>query len=97
MLQCDRIDASEGIEIDKTDTSKECINCHYWYLKDAGYKFEPHVCNGFHNILMMTYGLKTVTILNVKCVDYRFVLWGVTKNEAINILGSSKLDDKGTL
>ena len=94
MLQYGRIDACEGIKIDKTDASKECANCHYWYFKDAGYKFEPHVCSGFDNILMMRYGLKNVTILNVKCVDYRF---GVTKNEAINILCNSKLDDKGTL
>ena len=46
---------------------------------------------------MMAYELKNIAILNVKGVDYRCVLWGVTKNEAINILDNSKLDDKGTL
>ena len=29
MLECDRIDLSEGIDIDKTDASKECDICHY--------------------------------------------------------------------
>ena len=97
MLQYDRIDISEGIDINKTDPSKECIIYHYWYFKDIGYKFEPHVCNGCHDILMMACELKTTSIVNVKGVDYRCVLWGVTRNDAINMLGHSKLDDEGTL
>ena len=29
MLKYDRIDISEGIDVDKTDRSKECMFCHY--------------------------------------------------------------------
>ena len=64
--------------------------CDYWYFKDIGYKFEPHVCNGCHDIFMITYELKNVTILNVKGVNYRCDLWGVTKNDVINMLGYIK-------
>ena len=32
-LQYERIDISEGIDIHKTNASKECMLCHYWYLK----------------------------------------------------------------
>ena len=46
---------------------------------------------------MMVYELKNTAIVNVKGVDYRCVLWGITKNDAINMLGNSKLDNKGTL
>ena len=46
---------------------------------------------------MMTCELKNIVILNVKGVDRRCIFWGVTKNEAINILGNSKLDDQGIL
>ena len=45
----------------------------------------------------MAYELKNIAILNVKGVDYRCVLWNITKNDATNMLGSSKLDNKGTL
>ena len=45
MLQYERIDASEGIDIDKSDKSKELMICHYWYFKDIGYKYEPHFCH----------------------------------------------------
>ena len=45
MLQYERIDASGGIDINKSDKSKECMICHYWYFKNFGYKYEPYVCN----------------------------------------------------
>ena len=32
MSEYDRIDISEGIDIDKTNKSKECNICHYWYF-----------------------------------------------------------------
>ena len=34
--------------------------CHYWYFKDVGYKFKPHVCSKCHKILMTAYELKTL-------------------------------------
>ena len=36
MLQYDRIDVPEGIDINKANESKECLRCHYWYFKDVG-------------------------------------------------------------
>ena len=41
----------------------------------------------------MAYELKNIAMLNAKGVDYRCVLWGVTKNDGINMLDNSKLDD----
>ena len=32
MLYYDRIDVSEGIDVNKTNESKECDICHYWYF-----------------------------------------------------------------
>ena len=46
-----RIDTSEGIDINKTNASKECKNCHYWYFKAIGLKYEPHLCNGCHGLM----------------------------------------------
>ena len=70
---------------------------HYSYFKDIGYKCELYVCNKSHNISMMAYELKNIAILNVKGVDYRYVLWNMTKNYAIIRLNNSELNDKGTL
>ena len=39
MLCYDRIDVSESIDVNKTNTSKECILCHYCYFLDKEFKF----------------------------------------------------------
>ena len=38
MQEYDRIDISEGIDINETNLSKECDICHYWYFKDICFK-----------------------------------------------------------
>ena len=30
MLKFDKIDITEGIDVDKTNKSRECMFCHYW-------------------------------------------------------------------
>ena len=69
----------KGIGISKTSASKEYMLCHYWFFKDVGFKFEPHACNKYHDVLMTAYELKNVLILNVKDDDYRCILWGISK------------------
>ena len=71
MLQYERIDISEAIDFDKSDKSKECIICHYWYFKDIGFKYQPYVCNRYHDLLMVAYNLKNFMILNIRCGDYK--------------------------
>ena len=48
-------------------------------------------------ILMIAYALKNIAIVNAKGVDYRCVLWNITRNDAINMLGNSKFENKSTL
>ena len=40
--------------------------CHYWYFKDNGFKFEPHVFNKYRDVFMTAYKLKNIAILNLK-------------------------------
>ena len=49
MLYFDGIDVSEGIDINKTNKSKEYDICHCCccYL-NKGFKFQPHACKTFH-------------------------------------------------
>ena len=83
MLQYEKIDASEGIDVNKTSASKECKLCHYWFFKDVGFKFEEHVCNRCHDLLTMPYYLKDIAILSTKGATFRFLLMGISKNEAL--------------
>ena len=40
-----RIDVSQGIEVNNTSASEECIICQYWYFLGKGFKFQSSVCN----------------------------------------------------
>ena len=46
---------------------------------------------------MTAYQLKNIAILNVKGVDFRCILRGISKDEAVNRLNNSVLEDKGAL
>ena len=39
MLHFNRIDVSEGIDVNKTSASKECDICHNWYFLSYSFKF----------------------------------------------------------
>ena len=41
------------------------------------------------------YELKNIAILNVKGVNFRCILWGITKNESANRLNNFVLEVKG--
>ena len=97
MLQYEKIDVSEGIDVNKTSASKECELCHYWFFKDVGFKFEEHVCNGCHNLLTMAYGLENIAILSAKGATFRSLLMGVSKNEALRKLNILVRYERGVL
>ena len=40
MLRYQKIDASEGIDVNKTSASKECELCHYWFFKDVRFNLK---------------------------------------------------------
>ena len=90
MLWYQKIDVSEGIDINKTSASKECELCHYWFFKDTGFKFEEHFCNICHDLL-------TIAILNAKGATFRCILMGISKNEGLERLNNSVTCDTGVL
>ena len=91
------INVSEGIDTNKASAWKECMFCYYWYFKDVGFKFEPHVCNKCHDVLIAAYELKNIVILNVEGVDFRCILWSISRDEVVNRLNNSVLENKGAL
>ena len=69
MLYYNKIDVSEGIDINKSNKSKECTICHYWYFLDLNYTYGSYICNGCHDISMTAYKLENIAIFNVKGAD----------------------------
>ena len=71
MLEYNRINISEEIDINKTNTSKECKIFHYWYFEDIGFKHEPYICNGCHGLMQKAMNFNDVAIAYVKGSAYR--------------------------
>ena len=98
MLYIDKIDVSEGTGIKKTRESKECDICHYCYVLDKGFKFKLNVCNGCHDLLMMSMNLDNIAILKIRSADYHCIISRIMKSEAINLMQNANLTEKsGTL
>ena len=94
MLEYDRIDISEGIDVNKTSASKECDICHYWYFKDIGFKYEPYLCNGCHDLMQKAMSFNDVAIVYVKGSAYKIHFWYMSKDYAISKMSNSNLVDK---
>ena len=97
MLKYKKISVSEEIQIHKKNASKECMLCYYWYFKYVEFKPELHFGNKCGDVLMNAYELRNIAILNVRGVDFRCILGVIKRNEAVNRLNNSVLDDKGVL
>ena len=93
MLEYERIDISEGIDVNKTNLSKECDICHYWYFKDIGFKYQPYLCNGCHDLMQKAMGFN-IAIVYIKENAYRINFWYMSKDDAINITNGSNLVHK---
>ena len=71
MVEYDRINISEGIDVNKTSLSKECDIFHYWYFNDIGFKYEKYLCNGCHDLMQKVMSFNSVAIVYVEGGAYR--------------------------
>ena len=98
MLYYDRVDISEGTDVNKTSPLKECHVCHYCYFLNYSFKFQINICNRSHDLLMMHINHSDIAILNIEAFDYCCIISLISKNEAINLLQNADLTEKsGTL
>ena len=90
----DRIDISEGIDINERNKSKECMLCHYWYFLDKNFSYGPYLCDGCYNIMQKSIDFKNIAIVYVKGSAYRIHFWYMSKGRAISLMNNSNLIDK---
>ena len=66
MIEQEIIDISEEIDVSKTNLSKECDICHYWFFKDINFKYEPYLCNECYDIMQKAMGFNNITIVELR-------------------------------
>ena len=92
MLYYNIIDISKGIDLAKSN-SKECMICCHWFV-NHGFKFQDSVCNGCHDLAMLSVNMSNIAIITVKNVDYSCTIHN-SKSEAITLLKNSVLKNPG--
>ena len=72
---------------------QECDICGYWYFKDIGFKYEPYLYNGCHDLMQKAMTFNNIAIVYVKGSACRIHFWYMSKDDAINIMNTFNLGD----
>ena len=91
MLEYDRIDISEGIDINKCEEkSARCSLCKFYYLLDKNFSYGP--------FFLKAVTMQNLTIINHNGNHYRVNFEFISKNDAHNLIKNATIiDKKGTL
>ena len=81
MLKYDKIGITEGIDVDKTNKSRECMFCHYWYYLNKNFSYGPFTCDGCHNIVKGQQILKILLLFTLKKVQCRVYFKDISKHK----------------
>ena len=95
MLENDRIDISEGIDVNKNKSiSRECSLCKFYYFLDKNFKYGPYLCDGCYDMSMIANSMQNLAIVyhgeNAYCIIFVFM----SKRDAFNLIKNAVIIDK---
>ena len=79
MLKHEKINISDGIDVNKSDKSKECMLCHYYYFLDKSFRYGPFLCDRCYNMMQKCNKLKNIAIIHIKKSVYRIFFLFMSK------------------
>ena len=97
MIAYERIDISEKADVDKTNKSKECMLCRYWYFLHKNFSYGPYLCEDCYNFSQKSIDFKNIDFVYFKVNSYRIRFWYMSKNKrkrkrkAISLMTNSNL------
>ena len=99
MLEYDRIDISEGIDIKKCkETSRKCSLCIFYNFLNKKFNYGPYLCNGCYDMSLKAISLKNLAIINHNGNHYHVNFAFTSKKDAYNLIKNAMIiDKKGTL
>ena len=70
MLEYDRIDISEGIDINKSEeTSRRCSLCKLYYFLDKNFSYGPFLCNGCYDMSLKAVSKQNLAIIIIVLIS----------------------------
>ena len=70
---------------------KKCMIWHYWFFNHR-FKVQDSVCNGCHDLIILSVNISNITIITVKNIDCCCIIHN-SKSEGINLSKNSALED----
>ena len=90
MLEYDRIDISEGIDIKKCkEASRECSLCKFYYFLDKNFNYGPYLRNGCY-MSLKAISMKNLAIINHNGNHYHVNFALISKKEAHNLIKNAR-------
>ena len=94
MLEHDRIDLSEGIDVNKCeDSSTKCNLCQYYYFVNRNFNYQRYLCDGCH-MSVKAVSMQHLTIIYHSGNAYRVNYMFMSRNDAFNVRKNSIIIDK---
>ena len=99
MLEYDRLDISQGIDINKCkETSRECSLCKFYYFLNKNFNYGPYLCNGRYDTFLKGISTKNLAIIKHNGNHYRINFAFISKKDAFNLIKNAVImGEKGTL
>ena len=94
MLKYDRIDISEGIDVDETNESRGCKFCHYWYFLNKNFSYGPFTSDSCYDIVQRSTDFKNIAIVHIRKTAYRIYFQHMSKHKAKKIINKFDLIGK---
>ena len=95
MLEYDRIDVNEGIDVNKNKlVSKECWICGYWYFVNKNFNYQKYLCNGCHDMSLKANSRHNLAIGYNNGNTYRINFVFMSKNDALNLMKNAVIINK---
>ena len=99
MLEYDRIDISEGIDVNKNkNISIKCSLCKFYYFLDKNFKYGLYLCDGCYDMSMKANSTQNLAIAYHGKNAYGVIFVFMSKKDAFNLIKTAAIiDKKGTL
>ena len=95
MLEYDRIDLSEGIDVNKCeDASRKCNLCQNYHFVFENFNYQIYLCDGCHDMSVKAISMQNIAIIYHDGHGYRINFAFMSRNDAFNLMKNSIIIDK---
>ena len=84
----------EGLNVNRTNESRKCATCNYYYFLKVNFIFMSRINNGCYDLMQKDTSFSDVSFFSVKEIDHRTHFLYMNKDEIINRISNAALKEK---